>query len=388
MKHLKIVTSGCFLGILLFFVILKPAFSDQSENRNCLKCHDDVWNESLNQRFVHLPFQQQECETCHLSDDEKQNQQENLRQNQQYTKLVGNHYTPSRVHWFNFPAAKVVGSNLMIEARGYNRKVNREKRIELPPLEDLKSYDDDKKPPNIHDVKVLAVEKGIYFTATIGWKTDKVSTSKVTYGEGRLNMTSPLEMNYTSDHKVTLTAIKPDRTYQFSVESEDVFGNKSISNVFTLSTDEIFSHKGENDENPLSLNEDLGLEYALYKRGNNYILKLTANAPVSITLGTFPKKSITVQPDMGKGKHVIVKSKFEMNLSVCYKCHSAYKQGASHPVNVYPKPGMVVPPEYSTLEDGRITCMSCHASHASNREHRVIKSSKKELCIGCHKDMI
>ncbi|MBW2186551.1 MAG: cytochrome c3 family protein, partial [Deltaproteobacteria bacterium] len=47
-------------------------------------------------------------------------------------------------------------------------------------------------------------------------------------------------------------------------------------------------------------------------------------------------------------------------------------------------PGMIIPPEYPLLENGRMTCMTCHQPHSSNNEARLLKEGKKELCTGCH----
>jgi predicted CXXCH cytochrome family protein len=62
------------------------------------------------------------------------------------------------------------------------------------------------------------------------------------------------------------------------------------------------------------------------------------------------------------------------------------KGSSSHPVNILPKPGMVIPPEYPLLADGRISCMSCHVYHGGNFEHRLVKPDKQSLCKGCHSD--
>jgi predicted CXXCH cytochrome family protein len=72
---------------------------------------------------------------------------------------------------------------------------------------------------------------------------------------------------------------------------------------------------------------------------------------------------------------------------VCRNCHQS-QSGTTHPVNVLPPPGMIIPPEYPTLADGRITCASCHSTHSSDYEYLAIRAGKRELCVGCHKDML
>ncbi len=124
------------------------------------------------------------------------------------------------------------------------------------------------------------------------------------------------------------------------------------------------------------------------------MLELTANQPVSITLGTSadePAERPTILIKSAQSadtaeEHIPLANKKYSSMTICTTCHQAFNQQKSHPVNILPREKSKIPPEYPTLPDGRISCMTCHINHAANIEYRLIKSSRKELCLGCHPD--
>jgi predicted CXXCH cytochrome family protein len=120
---------------------------------------------------------------------------------------------------------------------------------------------------------------------------------------------------------------------------------------------------------------------------------LTAEQPVSLALGT---RGETRQASAARSEeelpapddvHAGLSGNLEVSVEACRACHEGRSGSASHPVNVYPTPGMIVPTDYPTLPDGRITCVSCHESHSSDHEYQLIKPQGRELCVGCHRNM-
>lgn len=80
---------------------------------------------------------------------------------------------------------------------------------------------------------------------------------------------------------------------------------------------------------------------------------------------------------------------------MCYSCHRAEEQGGtffepgmSHPVNVSPPPGMVVPKHLGTrLVEGLgevVTCMSCHDPHSRTKGFLKVPLRNDQLCVSCH----
>ncbi|MFN2365798.1 MAG: cytochrome c3 family protein [Desulfurivibrionaceae bacterium] len=382
-----------FLLSCCLLSIFAPA-SSAGPAEQCLDCHSMAWEEGRFKVYRHQPFLERKCRTCHVDSlAEIENPQQGTRQDDSErgrVKWVERNFSPSLNHWFRFP---VPGADriLFLEANG-RRRQNLQEKIPLPPLEDLSRYDNDNQPPAISDVGVLEVSKRLFLSAVIGWRSDEPATSLIEYGIGKLNHSTPLNNIYTVDHQVAITGLKSGQDYKYRVISEDFFGNRTVSEEMVLSTGEKFSRLEEPEPEENNDREEIEIGTEFYQSDGRYLVRITASEPVEMALGTLPAASpgvgdVKADDSQQNVRHLLVKDAFHLNLSTCYGCHRRYQEGMSHPVNVYPKRGMVIPAEYPTLPDGRMTCSSCHARHASNQKHRLIKPSNKELCVGCHGEM-
>ncbi|MBU1714722.1 MAG: hypothetical protein KKG70_03835 [Proteobacteria bacterium] len=377
--------------LVCFLVGVTPGISAElAPAERCLDCHDDIWEEGMAQSFIHAPFQEQQCQACHVAAPFKRGKRLDNKQERSEIKWIARNSSPAEVHWFKFSVPEDHGT-IFIEADGNLGKSVQDK-VQLPSLDGLPRYDNDHQAPKISKVRVLEVERGLFVSATIGWETDEIANSTVNYGINKLNIVSPRESTLVTHHRVTLSGIKSSKTYQFQVVSEDLFGNKSTSEVFSLSTAKTFSSADEQSLAPIQDVIKIGMDTELFQSDGEYLAKITANQSVKLGLGSIPNtfRNPTYVEDVNTSediKHVLIYNELNLNILICYSCHRKYQESMSHPVDVYPKRGMVIPPEYTTLADGRITCMSCHQRHASNLDNRLIKASNRELCRGCHKDM-
>lgn len=85
----------------------------------------------------------------------------------------------------------------------------------------------DTTPPAITNVAATAPTTT---TATITWKTDEASTSRVDYGTSAGSLTSNVsDDTRVTDHSVTLTGLTPGTAYFFRVTSADAAGNSATS---------------------------------------------------------------------------------------------------------------------------------------------------------------
>ncbi len=129
------------------------------------------------------------------------------------------------------------------------------------------------------------------------------------------------------------------------------------------------------------------------RRGDDYLLEVQLDQPRNVSIGSKgeridqPRDAPAAVGKTKKNPHAGLSDEAWSSMASCHQCHDK-DEAASHPVNVLPPPGMVIPPEYPTLADGRMTCASCHAIHGSDREYLTRKRSKRELCVGCHLDML
>lgn len=376
------------LLLMAVFNFSHAATTDPKEE--CLRCHGNVWEREITKMFIHQPFLEQKCYKCHveLPTREVQLMQTTEQQgNRRGIRWIKRELSPALTRWYKVPA-DMVSRSLFIEAYANRGKVLTQ-FLKVPPQDELQKYNNERTPLKISNVKVVSVCKGVFITATISWETNTVASSSVLYGTDELNFSSGTH-KLTTSHQVALTGLSPRTTYQYRILSEDVFGNKTASDVFTLSTSSFFSVAAEQ---PLGAVKDIGdvqIKMDIYNIDEDYLIKIGANQPVKLNLGATPalRKTEPGETESPSNKpqeirHILTVDKFNLNLSTCYSCHHNYLDSRNHPVNVFPKLKMKIPSEYPTLADGRISCMSCHTSHASNTEHRLIKPPK-ELCEGCH----
>jgi predicted CXXCH cytochrome family protein len=391
--------------IILLTLALRPAPTANGEEalpkepaspKECLECHEEIWNEAAAMRYLHAPFREKKCMVCHAADttldsedpaaDESDPEKENW---------TGKSLAPATSHWFEF-SAEDKPATMILEAT-YGFRVRLYQEIPIPPLKGLASLADvyGNKPPLIRDVQVLAIEKGVFLSATISWITDRPTTSMITYGINEQPESTMTNSRLGTEHQEILSDLKKEETYRFKITSEDSVGNTVESEPFEFSTATTFSRPEiEDTSENCCLATPLGLESRFYRKGDRYLINITLARPVKLFFQL--KGNIALENEMQASvesmagqpddiKHIIVNEKKIATLIVCKQCHRELTN--HHPVNVFPKKGMVIPADYPTLDDGRISCVTCHSPHSSNLEFLVIKDYRQELCIGCHREL-
>ncbi|MGE4580167.1 MAG: cytochrome c3 family protein [Desulfuromonadales bacterium] len=262
--------------------------------------------------------------------------------------------------------------------------------MRLPLLASLPELADDGRPPQISRVEVEEVSLGVFVSVHISWETDEFADSSVLFGVGKLTEKSSSDFNLRKDHEMILSGLKKGKEYLFSAVSEDVFGNRAVSAPLTFSTHRDLLAK-ENPSDPyLPDSDNPDLTQRLRRAGDQYLLEVSARYPVVVSLGknsenrNGPHRLAQVPVSLNDSPHPPMQGEEVLNIHICFECHQNINEAMSHPVNILPPKGMIIPPEYPLLADGRMTCMSCHRRHGSDLPFRMIKSSRKELCIGCH----
>jgi predicted CXXCH cytochrome family protein len=389
-KHRR---TGMFLIVILSALLHLPVHA--AEFKLCNSCHKVVLEEMF-RPFLHVPFLQKRCGECHIPKKppapEEKSDPGSLK-NRRKISWLGESVMADGSHGFVLPGEKVRES-LLVEVRGSEGHLSR-KEIAVPPLGGLADVKDDGRSPAITDVRVLRVERDVFLSATVGWQTDTLTDALVRYGIGDLSQTKQAGNRFGRWQEVVLYDLKPDQTYRFTVVSKDIFGRSQTSESKTFSTARpLMATPPTRTGLPPATGEGVELVSRFQRLGSDYLLELTLEKPASVLIGTGkitrkPKPSDpNTSPTGGDDRHHAgLSSKKAAALDACGGCHQKTAT-ATHPVNVYPKPGMTIPPEYPTLPDGRITCRSCHESHSSEHEYLAIKGGRRELCVGCHKDML
>jgi predicted CXXCH cytochrome family protein len=257
--------------------------------------------------------------------------------------------------------------------------------LSLPALETLEVKVNDVTPPVIKSPEIIGVYQGTMVSSRIGWLTDEESDTEVRYGIDTLQYSAKAD-HFTTAHEIVLQNLQANQQYQYIVISRDIFGNQAESGRAFFNTEQ-FSPYSPVEFEQYQETEDL-FDAHFFRNGDSYLVKFTAVQPVILSVGTeagnaetgkIPVAVFVTDPD-----HVPLRNRSELSLSVCLKCHAGFAGTNMHPVNRHPSGKVTVPADYPTSPDGRITCISCHASHASNFQFRTIRSASKDLCIGCH----
>jgi predicted CXXCH cytochrome family protein len=380
------------VGLLL--VSGSPPQEAWASDSSCDDCHRQVLDRGMGKRYVHMPFMKKQCAACHVTGQtvsvptrrEIDTAHEPPPQKVQWLRDVQG---VAAQHWILL-SPEALGKKLVYKAGdGTNRTGLLE--LPLPPLGSLSAMENDGRGPAITDVRVSDVRRGISTTATIAWNTDEFSDSLVGYGVSAPDSTKA-DGKLTREHEILLTGLDKNRTYRFKVTSRDVSGNLSNSDILEFSTSATFIQDTPRHERNSRSAGPVEVTPQLYRQGDRYLAIFEANQPVTLALGIpeeAPERVVTAvagAPGEESRSHPVLKSELDTNIHACDSCHAYLKQGYSHPVNVFPKPGMVIPKEYSLLPDGRISCMTCHVPHGGDFEYRLVKSGKKDLCLGCHTD--
>ncbi len=402
---MKILTKHILLVLCASLLIAHTCHQVFADPLECPRCHKTLIDRTLQKIYIHEPFASNQCTTCHQADKPslvpsvvtsvttaEQGEQTSsgdmagtdkaASPNKRALVLISSHLSQAKTHWFVIPSKKV-GRNLTITARAGDN----EKRIcfRLPDPSLLDHRQDDETPPKISQVEVLKIQKGLLLSATLHWKTDEPSDSEVTYFPEGSARSHEGNCVLVKDHFLTLYGLSSNKRYKFFVSSRDIFGNRSTSAIYSFSTS---SSVGNEDNPTIPPNLDLDglkIKKRIFAVGDDdYVLILQANLPVAISI--FCEKGQQLHKNEAVGKlpedHIGLRDLKEMGYNLCMACHR--NSACKHPMNIKPRPGMIIPSEYPTSASGEVICISCHTPHASNQEFLLIKCGKGELCVGCH----
>ncbi len=346
--------------------------------QHCVACHAELTARIVKKRYIHNPFRQQQCMSCHGITDGASPLPATV-------KWLAKGQTPATTHWFRLNAADC-GPLLFGEADHESREPQGF-RLSVPAAGDMELLENDHTPPAISDVTVGDVTRALFTTATITWQTDEYTVGAVHFGIGDLDQSAEIGQQYTKAHQATLLALKPNSTYSFAIESDDLFGNRSRSATFQFSTasslksgNRTVTAGGAGQQGPLQLTPHF------FRHDGAYLLKVTLSRPATLAVGTDPDPDAAARPSTVPADHPLLGSWIRASTESCAACHPPDEM-SSHPVNVSPKPGMRLPADYQTLPNGRISCITCHEEHGSDNPYRLRRRTSRELCIGCHKDL-
>ncbi len=389
--------TSCFqlsisISILFLFLFTIPQKPYALSSIQCLSCHEDMVNNKLSKTYVHVPFLEKECILCHVVNNPEAGVKPKRFEWPSKGRKLGASLKPESEHWFSF-SPKLVHKALFIEVSGDGGESLRITE-NAPQMSRLKKIENDQTLPKISNVVVDNIVRRGLTSATITWTTDELSDSSVIYGVKQLNNTSNIDKQFTRKHMVTLFGLKAKTTYYFSTISHDIYGNRAVSNTYSFSTAETIGTPKSKMSSIVPSVDKIDVQKKIYRFREKILLNVTANLPVKVSVQSYIKTKSVEQPASADKRynklpemHPTLANRWDTTTSICGSCHQDISKSSSHPINVPPKKGMMIPADYITLSDGRLTCMTCHEHHASDNEHRMVRYPKRKLCRGCHPRM-
>lgn len=359
---------------------------------DCSGCHEKTMAKSRRGRVVHAPVMKGQCRQCHIagqivSAPIKKSTTAIEKKKSEKIRWFKTLSSREQEHWVRLPADSVKNT-LFLKASDGRMRTPVEK-VSLPKQGLLPKKSDDGTVPQQSDLRVTDVRRGISTTATLQWETDEFTESVIHYGIDSLRSVKS-DRRLARQHSQVMLGLESDKAYQYQVVSRDLFGNEVKSSILTFSTAKSFWNQDAsyNSEDPYATAVELSWE--LSRIGDDYLLVVTADRPVSVTLGEENVERSKTKDERkvatGAFSHPVLKSALDTNITVCKACHQELREEYSHPIKVRARKGMIIPQEYPVLADGTMSCMTCHDSHASDHEHRLRKSKKADLCRGCHRN--
>lgn len=352
----------------------------------CCRCHQEVCEQSAIKRYVHAPVLENHCAVCHVTgamaaidsqvvDEEAQGEIEWFARDSQ----------ENNEHWFELPP-QLAGTNISLMAKAGRRNVLQQE-VELPSLDNAPQFPLPQGGAKISELRVAEVKKGVFLSARVAWKTDRITDAQIFYGEGRLSSSTALDNRWATGHEIIVTGLEAGRNYTFVAVSYDIYGNKTMSRKMNFSTQDFYSEPVLQSKGGL---EQIEMQASFYQGEGRFFARFATSHPVTMRLGRNDAQSLMVK---GNGleanrpeDHLALTDPHSLTITVCVNCHPQSKGVHSHPVGIRPKAGMNIPSDYQMMADGRLSCMSCHQAHASDNEYRLTRAKRKDLCLGCHRN--
>jgi predicted CXXCH cytochrome family protein len=391
-SHLQLA-SRCRQTLLLVVLLCGLAQAAWAVDfQRCRSCHAVKMEQAENRLLQHQPFLQKQCAACHATVAAETDPATGIatptvkvRKEAEKVTWLAEAARADVAHSFLLPAEQL-GNRLAVDLRGELHSFPR-RMIALPRLQTLAEVEKNPDNTEISGIKVLEVKRRVFLSVLIGWQTSQLTHGQVRYGMGELEQSSDRSQRFGRSHEVRLYNLQPDQQYRFQIVATDLFGRSVTSEILEFLTSKTVDRK---TAAPASGSE-IDLQSRFQRLGSNFLVQLQTDRPVAAFVGTVgePGSQSVAEPSATAGAevHAELSSGIELGIVSCLNCHPEQAQ-TSHPVNVLPESGMIIPPDYPTLPDGRITCASCHQTHSSNNRYLAMRRGKRELCVGCHKDML
>ncbi len=397
-KHpiiLSISIAVAFFGLYAFSAAM-------TMKSNCLSCHDDAYQKGIKKFYLHSPFVDKECTTCHLGKESTIGKRETVTTKEIIAPIIFSSYSylkENNVLVEDIIPEATYDINIIIEDRiGHTLEKN---YTGIIPASLQDAMVDDMKPPVISGINIGPIKKEVFLETTIAWDTDEPSTSCVEYGfSDQYGQRASKDATLTKHHAVTMYDMIGGKKYHFRIKSRDVSGNEAVSKDYVFIATASQGLDTTATKNKKKMTEKLAIASQLvFLLDSKLCIYVETTTPAKMTVECIKVKTASAKtellaspaasPDAQEsmnGQYRYLVTKKELTIKGCYKCHPPEILGISHPVGVAQKRGTTVPNYLPTLEGGIITCVTCHDVHGGNRKYFTRLDASKDLCKTCHKE--
>ncbi len=354
--------------IILLFALLSDAKKiTKNDSPSCLKCHEETLMTAITNPYQHIVVQDS-CVLCHKIEE---------RVDESKVVLWSSSFqSEGTVFIGSLDANK--HHKISIEATNIYGKKSERKDISIKPM-DKKALPVNTGPLKmISDVRIERITKGLFVEATINWNTNVPATSSIEYrlGNGKYRTMSSAGNLFTRNQSLIFNGLKHKSKYIFRVVSKDISGNVLKSTEYTLNTSDNIAYVNVPEEIKKLPTLITNLGVVKNENNNDYYIKVAANKPVQFKVWIKEVEEETERPCVD-----FVSTRFS-TIAICIKCH---QQNSSHPVGVRSKnPKIVVSDNLPTIENGLLTCVTCHYAHGGKTEYYLRVKFTEEICAKCH----
>ncbi|MBW2266188.1 MAG: hypothetical protein JRF28_08530 [Deltaproteobacteria bacterium] len=395
----KLIKILAVFGLVVGAVFCSMVFSeDDSTEISCVSesCHLDMYNDDASSPYPHSPFIEKQCGECHLEADATSNSVSDV-----VSKVV---IQPVVITCPDYLVEHTVVIKGLVPEAKFDINVTMQNKLgnkvikqfnAIVPANEQDVRLNDERAPEISEVKAGPILRGVFLETTITWETDEVSTSAVEFGVSeQYDNITPEDGLLVKHHSVTVYGLEENKNYYFRVKSEDIFGNKGVSEDLEFSTGKVLSESDvELEDTDVGYGSEFNIRKAeIFVVGSDLGLYLEATVPTSLRV-----EYIKVEEPQGEeleqdwvtgttdseDVHDELRERKEWAIDACYRCHPPEELGLSHPVGIEPKDTTTIP-EDLPMEDGVITCVTCHKPHGGDMKYFAQKEITKEICISCH----